>query len=433
MSDQLVDESMLITGWCKDCPPGTELGCCPPAKDDEGYPVGPPQVNNCYRIKSTACNTFFLITTDNNRVFGIRDTWIREWDITNNTWIGNYTYFNYEPKSIIYVDEIDKFIVSGHKFDNDPNKRHVHGSVLDINLSIELNFNMPSNYVSGSSDGGYSVSYYNGGIYLSGFFIINNDYDNVSLGLAEFNINDGSFTGKIFKVDNTRTLGTPPQHIGYGSKQLFSSADYRTMPDSITRRQGTVWLIDIDSDTITKVYTGSSIDGLDAHHGATMHGFKNNKYALLSQVARFKGPLNDYINSDNVLVFNTETGELIKTLVCPSFSLSKYNGSGSWGSASDGNGFGYTFSKYGNFFILGALGAKQIDDEDEYSRQGGIWLYDHNFNLIQRIDNVAANSNRTYFGSLVAMNDTNVMTSYELNISGILDYIQNCPYTNYGV
>ena len=43
--DQLVDESQVITGWCKECPPGTVWGCCP--DDSVEYPPGKPSFEEC--------------------------------------------------------------------------------------------------------------------------------------------------------------------------------------------------------------------------------------------------------------------------------------------------------------------------------------------------------------------------------------------------
>ena len=58
MSDQLVDESQLITGWCKtgDCPPGTVWRCCPDT--DVDIPPGTPVLYDCQ--KKTLGNSWYF-------------------------------------------------------------------------------------------------------------------------------------------------------------------------------------------------------------------------------------------------------------------------------------------------------------------------------------------------------------------------------------
>ena len=442
--DQLVDESQVITGWCKECPPGFELQC---VKVGNGYPDGPPAFSSC-------------IFEDRNIVYGnefidVGDG-ILNFDQTGNRGVVKY---DYDLETVIWVLRIQDVETVAHTsgviFPLFVTETGVNGELL---MSCNRAYDKGDGYSTDgtgrsyliSSEGKlirkyttlpqYSYCYEYGkgiGITDGGSTFVVSTYHQVpgsgyimQAAAMKFNINTGDFVEFLI-------IGPVIPNGGEVSCRLkvVDSKIFFAMPMTKTSSRGMVKYMNHDGSNETMLG-----EGLESRSAQSKDLFGSDIYLTKKYIVVFTGgygfiasgyPKSVAFYQWNMYcrleIYDRFTYAHVKTVMDPMVETYQGDYNSSTGPYSS-TGFGVSLHEYGNWIIIGApnSGFNLSSNKDEHYlyRKGYSFVYDSDFNLLQNMAGlplagdgsemgygVYANSHAVYtFGNgyTVGQNDTRV-------------------------
>ena len=437
MSDQLIDESQLITGGCKDCPPGTYWGCCTPMEDDDGYPLGPPMIGQCIdRIYNPGSKSLFT----GSNVFVMRETSVVLYDERHDTvlWTVTASYATYKFKAITYSKELDEYFASGYHLPN--NQYNVQNFFV---LRISNNGTILQTYSTQDTDWGgcgadssLDIVYKDGGIYLSGYWqYLNSYWSGVRQGYLVFDLQSGVIAQVVGSPVTQTTDPITSIAISDESDVIYIGRGQWMGPSSTewSRKGELLKGVLNDPNSFTVIETGNKRDITGHINEFTLYASHIKKvgkylcvcYGYAYNDSHWIGPRSlGSSYSDEIDIYDFESGTFIKTL---KVDLSNDI------SIEYGNSFGYHIAKYGNYIFISA-DSQCIVPTDDTTGFGAVYMYDKDFNFIQKLTISPVLLKSEGYGYHMWVNsDTIFIGNVAGRNYGGANTLKECSYSNFGI
>ena len=424
MSDQLVDESQLITGSCKDCPPGYIWKCC---KDDGGYPLGPPVVVEClnqdFILSNVQCDTPYGILNS----FKYKATLFK----ADGTIVWEYNESGIssgQTTAVCYSDELKYAFFVGYLYNDNTdiyNKDRIVINILNIeDGSLVKRITLPKdNLWGGVNPDVDSIGYSNGALYIAGSFAYRNDF--ARMGYAQVNIFTGEFT-KFYGVHqinidagNFNSIaikeGSNIMYIGITRWRLSSSGSYNDYNGKLYRHDVTTTEVVGDQTLIAEGTTDPSAYDHIELYGSRLNIVGDKLLVASQNDGGSNGYITAYTNADynhaySFDVYDYYTGNFIKTV----YSQSPNEYKPYW------NCFGYKFSSCGNFILTSDMYMRREPangTSDRYGHGCGV-LMDKNFNIIRYIDSNPLAKNNDVLGHVIGIDSEYILVGNAAGVFG---------------
>lgn len=431
-----------ITGDCAystiECPEGQILGCHTPVVDDAGYPLGPPRITECIDISYDVPKK--LIHVD-NKIFSMYETnvTLRSVDLVTTIWSATTTLSSPKFRAITYSPELNEYFASGYHL---PNNSYIQQNHFVIRISStgvvlqEYTTETTDTWAGCGNDSSLDLIYKDGGIYLAGYWqYLDSFWSGVKQGYLVFDL----LTGEISQVvgfsstqsSNSRTSiaiseTTDTVYIGRGA--------WTGPSGTVNHLTGELWKgtlnAGIESFSLVKTGSRDSTGYIDDNFAYASHIEKIGDYLCVSYGFNFND--SHWINprstggaySSEIDIFDFESGAFVKTLKVDSINNITIN---------DGNSFGFKISTYGNFILVSA-DTQRIDPDNANSASGAVYLYDKDFNFLQKlILSPVLLSNESWGYHTWMTSDTIFIGGTQArNYSG-QNLLKKCSYINFGV
>lgn len=443
----MVDESLFVTGWCPPeddclsgyiciddvptCPPGFAMECV----EQSDYPLGPPRITECIDVSYPApikhlhadSKSFCMYPTS---------VQLRSEDMDTLIWSATTTFASAYFRALWYDATLDEYFASGYHL---PNNAYNMQNFFVIRISaagvvLQEYTTEGTDWGGNSNNSSTTLVYKDGGIYLSGYWqYLNSYWSGIKQGYLVFDL----LTGAIQQVVGFSSTQTTSQRttfavsdisdVCYIGRAMWSGPSGTVQHFIGELHKGVI----NDSGSFTMIEDGnkrSTVGHADASPTYASTLKKVGDYLVVGYGIDFND--SHWLNprsaggsySDQLDIYDFESGVFIKTLhVDSTNNIASQNG----------NSFGAEISTYGNFILISA-DTQMVDPSNQNSALGAVYMYDKDFNFLQRLTIPVLMSNQSWGYNAWMSADTIYIGGTQSRNGVGPNQLKKCSYVNFG-